>query len=91
MLNDESVRKLFAEYEKAFEALDLSKSAEFFADTFISAGPRGVIAQSKVEFLKLAHQAADFYKSIGQTSARILSMMKNPLAMSIQWLKSTGE
>jgi hypothetical protein len=32
MIKDESVRTLFAEYEKAFDALDLSTSAGFFAD-----------------------------------------------------------
>jgi hypothetical protein len=99
MLNDDSVRKLFTEYEKAFDALDLSKSAEFFADTFISAGPRGVIAQSKAEFLKLAHQAADFYKSLGQTSARILSMDETSISneysmVKVHWgvtFKKTGD
>jgi hypothetical protein len=87
MLNDESVRKLFAEYEKAFDALDLSKSAGFFADTFISAGPRGIIAQSKAEFLRLAHQAADFYKRVGQTSARILSMDETPISNEYSMVK----
>jgi hypothetical protein len=99
MIKDESVKKLFAEYEKAFDALDLSTSAGFFADTFISAGPRGVIAQNKVEFLKLAHQAADFYKSVGQTSARILSMDETPISneysmVKVHWgvtFKKTGD
>jgi hypothetical protein len=87
MINDESVRKLFVEYEKAFDALDFSKSAEFFADSFISAGPRGVIAQSKAEFLKLAHQAADFYRSVGQTSARILSMDETSISNEYSMVK----
>jgi hypothetical protein len=87
MIKDESVKRLFADYEKAFAALDLSTSAGFFADTFISAGPRGVIAQSKVEFLKLAHQAADFYKSLGQTSARILSTDETPISNEYSMVK----
>ncbi len=87
MIMDESIGRLFAEYEKAFAALDLSKSAEFFADTFISAGPRGVIAQSKAEFMKLAHQAADFYKTVGQTSARILSSEEVPISNEYSMVK----
>jgi hypothetical protein len=39
MIHDASVKKLFSEYEKAFDALDIEKSAGFFADAFISAGP----------------------------------------------------
>ena len=72
-----SCKGLFAEYEKAFAALDIEKSATFFADTFISAGPRGApLRRAKPEFLKLAHRAAEFYKSVGQTSARILSLQE---------------
>ena len=87
MIMDESVKKLFAEYEKAFAELDFNKSAEFFADTFISAGPRGVIAQSKAEFLKLAHQATAFYKSLDQTSARILSADETPISNEYSMVK----
>ena len=61
MINDESVSKMFSEYEKAFAALDIKKIAEFFADTFISAGPHGAISQRKAEFVKMAYQAVDFY------------------------------
>jgi hypothetical protein len=87
MIMDESVKKLFAEYEKAFAELDFKRSAEFFADTFISAGPRGVIAQSKAEFLKLAHQATAFYKSLDQTSARILSADETPISNEYSMVK----
>ncbi len=73
MVVSESVKRLFEEYEKAFSALDIARSAGFFADTFISAGPNGTITNSKAELLKSARQAADFYRSVGQKSARILS------------------
>ena len=85
------VQKLFAEYEKAFATLDIEKSAGFFADAFISAGPRGAIAQNKAEFLKMAHEASEFYKRVGQTSAKSFHLPKPLSAMSIQWSKSTGE
>jgi hypothetical protein len=80
LLEHDPIQHLFSAYEKAFAALDIERSAGFFSDTFISAGPRGAIAQSKTEFLKMAHQAAEFYQSVGQTSARILSMREMPLS-----------
>lgn len=99
MIRDESIKKLFAEYEQAFRALAIEKSAGFFADTFISAGPRGAIAQSKAEFLKLAHQAAAFYRKVGQTSAQILSADEIPISneysmVKVHWgvtFKKTGD
>ena len=54
LLEGESITGLFAAYDKAFFALISKKVAGFFADTFISAGPRGAISQSKSEFLRLA-------------------------------------
>jgi hypothetical protein len=77
---DVQVKKLFDEYEKAFNALDVEKQVLFFAEHFISAGPRGSIAQSRDEFAKMASQAAEFYKSVGQTSAKILSMEETPIS-----------
>jgi len=87
LIESDSITGLFAAYEKAFAALDIEESAGYFADTFISAGPRGAIAQSKSEFLKLAHQAAEFYKSVGQTSAKILSLQDTPVSNEYSMVK----
>ena len=87
MIKDESIKAIFAEYEKAFASLDFKKSAGFFADTFISAGPRGVIAQSKAEFIKLANEAADFYRQVGQTSAKIISADETPISNEYSMVK----
>ncbi len=87
MIKDESIKKMFSEYEKAFAALNVKRSAEFFADIFISAGPNGAIAQNKAEFLKMADQAAEFYKSVGQTSARILSADEMPISDEYSMVK----
>ena len=96
---DPAVRKLFAGYERAFAALDMKASTGYFADTFISAGPRGVIASSKAEFLKMAGQAAAFYRTVGQTSARILELGETPITdgysmVKVHWgvtFKKTGD
>jgi ketosteroid isomerase-like protein len=81
------IENLFIEYEKAFNDLDIKKNAEMFSDTFISAGPKGAIAQGKKDYLEKAAQAAEFYKSVGQTSARIIS--KNIIPISDQYVMVT--
>jgi hypothetical protein len=96
---DPKVKQLFNEYEKAFSALDFKASAGAFADSFISAGPTGVIAQDKQEFMKLSAQAAEFYKSVGQESARIMGMKETEISkeyslVTIHWgvkFKKTGD
>jgi len=88
MITDQSIRKLFAEYEKAFADLDIEKQAGFFSESFISAGPRGAIAQSKAEFLTLAGQAAEFYKKVGQTSVRILSSEDTAISYEYSMVKT---
>ena len=74
-----SVKRFFSEYEKAFNELDMRKSAEFFADSFISAGPNGTITTSKKDFLESGQKAVDFYRSVGQKSAKIFSLEESPI------------
>lgn len=96
---DDKVKKLFAEYERAFSALEVEKQVPFFADHFISAGPRGSIAQSRDEFAKMAQQAATIYRKIGQTSAKILSLEEVAISdaysmVTVHWgvtFKKTGD
>lgn len=76
----DAVKRLFVEYEKAFNALDVEKQVPFFAEHFISAGPKGSIAQRRDEFAKMATKAAEFYRGVGQTSAKILSMDEIPIS-----------
>jgi len=78
-MSSDGLDRLFKQYEKAFDKLDLRTIADFYADTFISAGPKGTIAQSKKEFVEMAGEAADFYRSVGQNSARIVSKRIMPI------------
>ena len=80
MKTDSAIRNMFMEYEKAFGALDFEKQAYFFSDAFIMAGPKGAVSQSKSEFLKNAGRAADFYRSIGQTSAKLITFSETPIS-----------
>ncbi len=77
---DAAVKKLFQDYARAFDTLEVEKQANYFADTFISAGPKGTIAQNRDEFMKLSGKARDFYRSVGQTGAEILSMKETPIS-----------
>lgn len=79
MLTKEQVDAFFAEFEKNFSILDVKAQAESFADNFISAGPKGTIAQGKQDLINKAEQAAAFYKSVGQRSARIISKQEMPI------------
>ena len=98
-MNKTQLEKLFTGYETAFSNLDIRENAEFFADTFISAGPKGVIAQNKADYIKKAGQASAYYKSVGQTSAKIISKSFVPISdqytmVTVHWgasFKKTGD
>lgn len=79
-MDRQKIEELFAEYENAFATLDLAAIAKYYPDTFISAGPKGTIAQSKKDFESKAEQAAEMYRSIGQNSGKILSKRVTPIS-----------
>lgn len=70
---------LFKDYETAFDKLDLKTISGYCADSFISAGPKGSVAQSKKEYEKKAEQVTQFYRSVGRKSARIISKRVMPI------------
>ncbi len=82
-----SIKKLFAEYEKVFNALEVEKQLPFFAEHFISADPRGSIAHGRDEFAKMANKAVEFYRNVGQTSTKILSMDETPISREYSMVK----
>lgn len=96
---NEKIKRLFAEYEKAFDSLEVEKQIPLFAEHFISAGPRGSIAGSREEFMKLSREAADFYRQVGQTGVKILSMRETPISneyvmVTVHWgatFQKTGD
>jgi len=90
MLTNEQIDAFFAEFENAFSSLDTKKSAEAYADTFISAGPKGTIAQGKQDLINKSEQAAAFYRSVGQKRAEIISKQQMPitdeyLMVTVHW------
>jgi hypothetical protein len=98
-MNTSKLEKLFSDYEKAADKLDLKSITKNYPDTFISAGPKGTIAQNKAEFNSKAEQAAEMYRSIGQTSMKIISKKITPISneytmVTVHWgatFKKTGD
>ena len=78
-MSREQLDTLFKEYETAFDKLDVKTISGYCADSFISAGPKGSITQSRKDYEKKAKQATKFYKSIGRNSAKIISKRVMPI------------
>jgi hypothetical protein len=96
---DARIEALFREYADAFSRLDGRRQAKLFADTFISAGPRGEIAVGKDQFVELSGKAAGFYRSVGQKKAELLSAEETPISPDYSlvkahwgaWFEKTGD
>jgi len=78
-MSRDQLDNLFKEYETAFDKLDVKTISGYCADSFISAGPKGSITQSRKDYEKKAEQATKFYKSIGRNSAKIISKRVMPI------------
>jgi len=79
-MSREQLDTLFKQYEASFDKLDIKSLSEFCGDSFISAGPRGTIAQSKKEFEEKGKEAVKFYRSMGRNSAKIISKRIMPIS-----------
>jgi hypothetical protein len=89
-MTDKRIADLFADYGKAFSALELQKTAQLYADSFIAAGPKGIISEKRSEFVKNAGKAAEFYKSVGQERAEAKSLKEdwysdNYVMVTVHW------
>jgi hypothetical protein len=70
---DPRIEKLFADYGRSFSALEMRRITGLYAEQFVAAGPKGVISMGREDFLNNADKAAEFYRSVGQESATLLS------------------
>lgn len=82
-MKKEKIENLFNQYEKAFDKLDLRTIAGLYGETVMTAGPHGTILSTKKEFEEKSEDAANFYRNVGHTSARIVS--KNFIPISDQY------
>jgi hypothetical protein len=99
MLTKDQIDAFFAEYERSFSALDMGKTGELYADTFIGAGPKGTITQSKTQFVEWGKKAAEFYRQAGQTGVKIINKQEQPITneytmVTVHWgatFEKTGD
>lgn len=73
------VRKFFEDYETGGSALDLELLAAQYGDPFMFAGPQGVQAVKKEDFLKALPKRQGFFKTIGLTASKIQSLEETRL------------
>lgn len=85
---DTTIRDFFRKYERHFNDLDFKSESALFADTFISAGPRGVIAQNKAQFVEMGQKAADFYRSVGQKEVKLMAIEETPITAEYTMAKT---
>jgi len=78
-MSHDQLDTLFKEYETAFDKLDVKTISGYCADSLISAGPKGSIAQSRKDYEEKTEQTNKFYKSVGRNSARIISKRVMPI------------
>jgi hypothetical protein len=79
-MKKEKIEKLFNQYEKAFDKLDLKTIAGLYSETVITAGPKGTILTTKKEFEEKSEDAANFYRNVGHKSAEIVSKKYIPIS-----------
>ena len=84
----EKTKALFKAYEAAFDKLDVDAQVPYFAQHFIAAGPKGSVAHTRDGFAKMAQQAAQFYRSVGQTGAKLLSTSETQISNEYSIVKT---
>jgi len=79
-MSREQLDILFKQYETSFDKLDVESLSDYCADSFMSAGPRGTISETKEQYKAKGEEAARFYKSVGRNSAKIISKRIMPIS-----------
>jgi len=68
------IRNFFQQYERANAEFDVQKIAALYGDVFMFAGPQGVQAVKKDDFVKILPKRKEFFKAAGLTSSRVASV-----------------
>lgn len=76
---DQRVKEFFLQYEKANSSSDVSAIGSLYADTFMFAGPNGVQAVNKADFLKIVPKMKMHFSSMGLSETKLQSVEANPL------------
>jgi hypothetical protein len=74
-----TAENFFRLYEQANNDFDVELISKLYANTFMFAGPQGVQAVKKEDFVKLLPRRKEFMKTAGLSSSRIDSVEAIPL------------
>lgn len=74
-----SIEEFFAAYEKATAPLDLAFLGAAYADTFMFAGPGGVQAVKRDDFLKVIPKRSAFFKAAGLSATELRKLEETGL------------
>lgn len=73
------IQKFFEDYERGGSTLEPELPAALYGDPFMFAGPQGVQAVKKEDFLKMLPKRAGFFKSVGLVSSEIQALEETQL------------
>lgn len=79
-MSREQLDVLFKQYETSFDKLDIRSLSDYCAESFMSAGPKGTITQSRKEYEEKGEEFVKFYRSVGRKSAKIISKRIMPIS-----------
>jgi hypothetical protein len=85
------VRAFFEDYEKGSNTPDPELIASQYGDSFMFAGPQGVQAVRKEDFLNALRNRDGFFKAVGLTSSRIQSLDETRLDDNYVLVKASWE
>lgn len=81
------IKKLFADYEKAFKAFNPKAITKFYDHKFIGADPNGVrVFKNNLLFRLAAGRSAKLYKSLGMNSVKS-SLTETPISKQYTLVK----
>jgi ketosteroid isomerase-like protein len=66
-----AVTEFFEAYERATQSLDSAFLGSAYAETFMFAGPRGIQAVKRDDFLKVIPKRKAFFQAVGLISSRV--------------------
>lgn len=73
-MSEMTAEEFFRVYEKANRESDVELVSKLYADTFLFAGPQGVQAVKKEDFLKVLPRRKEFMKTAGLVSSQVESV-----------------
>ena len=70
----QAVKEFFAAYSRATESVDLAFLGSAYGETFLFAGPGGVQAVKRDDFLKIVPKRKAFFNSVGLATSEVRSL-----------------